>query len=75
MTTKRYNKGQFLGKGGFARVYELISLETRKSSAAKIIAKSSLTKARARQKLMTEIRIHRSLRYINIVKFEHFFED
>lgn len=34
-----------------------------------------MTKARAKQKLMSEIKIHRSLNDTNIVKFQHFFED
>lgn len=72
---KKYSKGRFLGKGGFARVYEFLNLESKQISAGKIICKSSLTKARARQKLMSEIKIHRSLFHTNIVKFEHFFED
>jgi len=73
--TRKYSKGRFLGKGGFARCYEFTSLDTRKVYAAKIIAKSSITKARAKQKLMSEIKIHRSLKHPNIVGFEHFFED
>ena len=43
--------------------------------AAKIVAKASLTKSRAKQKLMSEIRIHRALRHNGVVYFEHFFED
>ena len=72
---KRYSKGRFLGKGGFARVYEFLTLEAKQIFAGKTICKSSLSKARARQKLMSEIKIHRSLHHTNIVKFEHFFED
>ena len=72
---KKYSKGRFLGKGGFARVYEFLSLDNKQIFAGKLITKSSLTKARARQKLMSEIKIHRSLFHTNIVKFEHFFED
>ena len=45
---RRYNKGRFLGKGGFARVYEIVNLENRKISASKIVAKASLTKSRAK---------------------------
>jgi hypothetical protein len=30
VTTKRYAKGRFLGKGGFAKVYELTCVENRK---------------------------------------------
>ena len=50
-------------------------METKKISAAKVIPKASLTKNRAKQKLMSEIKIHRSLHQINVVSFEHFFED
>ncbi|OMJ69980.1 hypothetical protein SteCoe_32153 [Stentor coeruleus] len=72
---KRYSKGRFLGKGGFARVYEFLNLDSKQISAGKIISKASLNKSRARQKLMSEIKIHRSLNNQNIVRFEHFFED
>ena len=72
---KRYLKGKFLGKGGFARCFEFTNLENKRVSAAKIIQKSTLTKTRAKQKLMSEIKIHRSLHHNNIVGFEHFFED
>jgi polo-like kinase 1 len=50
---KRYARGKFLGKGGFAKCYEATNLETKKVMAAKIIAKSTLTKNRARQKVIT----------------------
>lgn len=43
--------------------------------AAKIIPKASLKKSRHRQKLLSEIKIHRSLNHPNIVQFEHVFED
>ena len=72
---KRYTKGRLLGKGGFARVYELTHTDTHYSSAAKVIPKQALAKARAKQKLMSEIRIHRALNHTNVVAFEHFFED
>ena len=70
-----YQKASFLGKGGFARVYEFINIESKKTYAGKVIEKTSLCKSRVRQKLMTEIKIHKSLNHPNIVKFEHFFED
>ena len=72
---KRYSKGRFLGKGGFAKVYEFVCLETKQVTAGKLLDKTALTKARARQKLMSEIKIHRSLHHTNIVRFENFFED
>jgi polo-like kinase 1 len=45
---KQYLKGKFLGKGGFAKCFEFTNLETKRVSAAKIIAKSTLTKSRAK---------------------------
>jgi polo-like kinase 1 len=75
ISVKKYIRGKFLGKGGFAKCYEFTQSETKKVSAAKIIDKTSLTKSRAKQKLMSEIKIHRSLHHSNIVGFEHFFED
>lgn len=72
---KKYIRGKFLGKGGFAKCYEFTNAETRKVQAAKIIDKTTLTKSRAKQKLMSEIKIHRSLHHPHIVGFEHFFED
>lgn len=72
---RKYIKGRFLGKGGFARCYEFTNVETREVFAAKIIPKSTLTKNRHRQKMISEIKIHRSLSDKNIVRFVHVFED
>ena len=72
---RKYTKGRLLGKGGFAKCYEVVNNDTKKVSAAKIVAKASLTKNRAKQKLMSEIKIHRSLHHPNVVNFELFFED
>lgn len=71
---KSYQKGKFLGKGGFARVYELICKETGEVFAGKFVLKEHISKVRARHKLMSEIKIHRSLHHANIVQFHHFFE-
>ena len=68
-------KGKFLGKGGFAKCFEFINAETTFVHAAKIIQKSSLTKSRAKQKLMSEIKIHRSIKHNHVCHFQHFFED
>jgi polo-like kinase 1 len=48
---KRYSKQKLLGKGGFAKCYEIVNMETKRASAAKIIAKSSLNRSRAKQKV------------------------
>lgn len=45
---KKYVRGKLLGKGGFAKCYEVTNLETKRVLAAKIIEKNTLTKNRAR---------------------------
>ena len=37
-----------IGKGGFAKCYEVTNLDTKKIYAAKIIPKSTLTKSRSK---------------------------
>lgn len=72
---RKYNKGRLLGKGGFARCYEFKSIETNQITAAKVMSKATLIKSRSKQKLISEIKIHKALHHPNIVKFEHYFED
>jgi polo-like kinase 1 len=72
---KKYIKGKFLGKGGFAKCYELRCVNNKKIYAAKIVSKNNLSKQSAKQKLKSEIKIHKSLFHSHIVKFEHVFED
>ena len=72
---RKYYKGRLLGKGGFAKCYEFNCAENKKIFAGKVIAKSSLVKSRAKQKLISEIKIHKSLHHPQIVAFEHYFED
>ena len=45
---KKYLKGKFLGKGGFAKCYEFTNTESKRVSAAKVIDKTTLTKSRAK---------------------------
>ena len=72
---RKYYKGRLLGKGCFAKCYEFSCAENKKIFAGKVIAKSSLVKSRAKQKLISEIKIHKSLHHPQIVAFEHYFED
>jgi len=72
---KKYAQGKLLGKGGFAKVYNFTNLETNKIFAGKVMPKANFNRSRSRQKLMTEIKLHKSLHHPNIVKFEHVFED
>jgi len=58
------------------RFREMITnIETKQIFAAKIIPKTSLSKNRARQKLISEIKIHKSLHHLYVVQFEHVLED
>ena len=56
-------------------MYEITDIESKQVDAVKIVEKSSLVKSRAKQKLMSEIKIHGSLTNDNIVKFKKHFED
>ncbi|CAM9279186.1 unnamed protein product [Ectocarpus sp. 13 AM-2016] len=75
VVTHRFRKGRLLGKGGFAHCYKVTCVETARPYAMKIVPKSTLVKSRARQKLQTEIKIHRTLQHPRVVRFEMFFED
>jgi len=72
---RKYTKGQFLGKGGFAKCYEVMEQDTGLIWACKAIAKASLVKPKHHLKLRSEIKIHSELVHENIVKFERSFED
>ena len=72
---RKYTKGKLLGRGGFARCYEFICQDNNKRFAAKVINKQNLTTERQKQKLRTEIKIHKSLHHNQVVAFEHNFED
>ena len=74
-TTRKYKLGRFLGKGGFAKCYELICQDNNKVFAAKMIPLSELKTDRQKQKLLTEIKIHKSVHHQQIVAFEHYFKD
>lgn len=73
--SRTYIKGKCIGKGGFAKCYEFTNLESGRLMAAKIIPKENIKKKRQKQKLDSEIKIHKSLRHPNVVRFEHVFED
>ena len=72
---RKYAKGKLLGRGGFARCYEFICQDNNRVFAAKVVNKQNLVKDRQKQKLRTEIKIHKSLHHNQVVAFEHNFED
>lgn len=49
---RRYKRGRLLGKGGFAKCFEITNVKNGKTMAAKIIDKSTLKKKRAKQKVI-----------------------
>jgi polo-like kinase 1 len=74
-TIIKYERGKFLGKGGFAKCYELKRIDNGRIFAAKIFDKQGLSNGRSKKKLINEIKIHKKLNNTNIVGFEKFFED
>ncbi|KAK2718492.1 serine/threonine-protein kinase PLK1-like [Artemia franciscana] len=74
-TKKKYQRGKLLGKGGFARCFELTDMATNEILAGKIVPKSLLTKPHQRDKMTQEIQIHKALHHKYIVGFHGFFED
>jgi polo-like kinase 1 len=72
---RKYLKGKLLGKGGFAQCFEFTSSNSGNIYAAKVVDKKSLQKEKTKQKLISEIKIHKSLDHKGIVKFERYFED
>lgn len=74
-SAKRYERGRFLGKGGFAKCYELKDLTTGEIFAGKIVPKSLLVKQHQREKMAQEISLHKTLANPYVVKLYSFFED
>ncbi|KAK0404148.1 hypothetical protein QR680_017311 [Steinernema hermaphroditum] len=72
----RYEVGPYLGRGGFARCYEVSPRGSSRRLAAKVVSIESLTKTTARCKLVNEIRIQGDLQHPNVVKmYDHFRDD
>ncbi|PIO60812.1 kinase domain protein [Teladorsagia circumcincta] len=70
-----YIRGKFLGKGGFARCYELTNAATNELFAGKIVSKTLLVKPYQREKMTQEVQIHRNLSHPHVVQLYNFFED
>ncbi|KAG8437009.1 hypothetical protein GDO86_007915 [Hymenochirus boettgeri] len=75
LTGRSYTKGRLLGKGGFARCYEMAEVGTSKAYAVKVIPHSRVAKPHQKEKIVNEIELHRELHHKHVVKFSHHFED
>jgi serine/threonine protein kinase len=69
-----YSRGKKLGKGGFADCYAVKDNQTGQIWAAKVVEKGNL-RTKTKERLMTEIKIHKSLHYKGVVRMERVFED
>ncbi|KAL2086438.1 hypothetical protein ACEWY4_017497 [Coilia grayii] len=74
-TMKKYTRGRFLGKGGFAKCFEITDVATKEVFAGKVVPKALLLKPHQKEKMSTEIAIHKSLDNPHVVGFHGFFED
>lgn len=70
-----YEKGKFLGKGGFAKCYEFTRIDNKKLYAGKVVPKSLLQKSHQKEKMAQEIKLHKELDHKHIVKFVSSFQD
>lgn len=64
----RFQLGELLGKGGFAKVYKALDLQTGEQLAVKEIQKDLLNKSEL-PKILNEGKILAGLKHTNIVKF------
>jgi len=74
-TGNRYFRGRLLGKGGFARCYEVSDMETERRYACKAIAKARISKPHQKAKIANEVELHKNLTGEFIVGFNEYFED
>ncbi|CAL1535570.1 unnamed protein product [Lymnaea stagnalis] len=70
-----YLRGRLLGKGGFARCYEMLNLDSNRIYAGKIISKTRIAKPHQKQKILREVQLQKNLKHRNVVEFVSYFED
>ena len=67
-----YSKGKFLGKGGFARCYELIDPNTNRCWAGKVVSKTLLVKKHQKEKVSTYMHITQVIVWPCILYYRQF---
>ena len=76
-----FDRGPTIGKGGFARVYQITNRTSDQGFALKAIDKNKyITKKGVnmknfKEKVMREVTIHSMMYDVNVIKFYHHFED
>jgi polo-like kinase 1 len=53
---RQYHRRRFLGKGGFAKCFEVEGVDSHRLAAMKIISKETLKKSKAKQKVPYHLR-------------------
>lgn len=71
----KYRRGNFLGKGDFARCYEFKNTGTSEVFAGKVVSKRDLVKPHHKEKMVQEIRIHSTMSHKYTVSLHSYFED
>eukprot|EP01041_Mallomonas_annulata_P006484 gene6484-13089_t len=74
-TIDDYDMGQLLGKGGFATVYRARSRINMEEVAMKIIDKERMVELKMADRIISEVRIQKSLAHESIVRLLDYFED
>ena len=73
---KSFHRGNLLGTGGFAKVFQVQDDSTGISYADKVISKSMFVRKKStKQKVEREIYLHRKMKHENVITFHGFFED
>ncbi|CAH1245629.1 PLK2 [Branchiostoma lanceolatum] len=72
---RTYNRLRLLGRGGFAKCFELRDTSTNVLFAGKVIPKTRVAKPAQREKIDREVALHRTLLHRHVVAFHHSFED
>lgn len=71
----KYKIEKKIGKGGFGSVYLALELNDNRPTAIKCVWKNHFSDKKLKQKLITEIEIHKSLSHPHIIDFLSFFQD
>ena len=73
---RTFQRGNLLGTGGFAKVFQIQDESSRENYADKVISKAMFVRKKStKQKVEREIYLHRKMKHENVITFHGFFED